>query len=134
MKNNFERLVGKLDNEMINIHIRGYETSDIPDEKKREIYKYYLGKEFPEFAEEIYNLTEASFIEEEKEMNAEKWLAENMEIVIRGIEATKIHKNNEAWLSMVNKEIDGEEFERRCRLGRKEEDIKLKEVQQLLNQ
>ena len=43
MKNNFENLVGKIDNNMININIRGYEKSDITVEKKRELYKKYLG-------------------------------------------------------------------------------------------
>lgn len=71
MKNNFESLVGKLDNQMINTHIRGYETSDIPTEKKREIYKYYLEKEFPQFAEKIYSMTEANFIEIEEETEME---------------------------------------------------------------
>lgn len=62
MKNNFENLVGKIDNNMININIRGYEKSDITIEKKRELYKKYLGQEFPELAEEIYNSTKANFI------------------------------------------------------------------------
>lgn len=63
MKNNFENLVGKIDNNLINTNIRGYENSDITDEKKRELYKKYLGQEFPKkLAEEIYNSTEARFI------------------------------------------------------------------------
>lgn len=61
MENNFENL-SKIDNTMLNINIRGYENSDITDEKKRELYKKYLGQEFPELAEKIYASTKANFI------------------------------------------------------------------------